>query len=141
MIILDTNVLSEALKPAPSATVLRWLAAQTPSAVFTTTVTLAEVLYGVETLPHGKRRTRLRSAVEKMFAEEFEARILPFDEDAARVFAGIVASRNTAGRPISQIDAMIAAIAQSQGAAVATRNTADFDGCGIQIIDPWAMGG
>ncbi|MGO9231776.1 MAG: type II toxin-antitoxin system VapC family toxin [Bryobacteraceae bacterium] len=141
MIILDTNVLSEALKPAPSATVLRWLAAQAPSAVFTTTVTLAEVLYGVETLPHGKRRTRLRSAVEQMFAEEFEGRILPFDEDAARVFAGIVASRNAAGRPISQFDAMIAAIARSQRAAAATRNTADFDGCGIQVIDPWTVGG
>ena len=138
MIILDTNVLSEALKPVPSDTVLRWLAAQSPSAVFTTTITLAEVLYGVETLPRGKRQTRLLAAVEKMFAEEFEGRILPFDEDAARVFPGIVASRNTAGRPISQFDAMIAAIARSHRAAVATRNTADFDRCGIQVIDPWA---
>ncbi|HEY1185117.1 MAG TPA: type II toxin-antitoxin system VapC family toxin [Bryobacteraceae bacterium] len=137
MIILDTNVLSEALKPVPSDTVLRWLAAQSPSAVFTTTITLAEVLYGVETLPRGKRQTRLLAAVEKMFAEEFEGRILPFDEDAARVFPGIVASRNTAGRPISQFDAMIAAIARSHRAAVATRNTADFDRCGIRVLDPW----
>ncbi len=139
MIILDTNVLSEALKPVPSDTVLRWLAAQSPSAVFTTTITLAEVLYGVETLPRGKRQTRLRVAVEKMFAEEFEGRILPFDEDAARMFAGIVASRDTAGRPISQFDAMIAAIARSHRAAVATRNTADFDRCGIQVLDPWTV--
>jgi predicted nucleic acid-binding protein len=137
VIILDTNVLSEALKPVPSDTVLRWLAAQSPSAVFTTTITLAEVLYGVETLPRGKRQTRLLAAVEKMFAEEFEGRILPFDEDAARVFPGIVASRNTAGRPISQFDAMIAAIARSHRAAVATRNTADFDRCGIRVLDPW----
>jgi predicted nucleic acid-binding protein len=137
VIILDTNVLSEALKPVPSDAVLRWLAAQSPSAVFTTTITLAEVLYGVETLPRGKRQTRLVAAVEKMFAEEFEGRILPFDEDAARVFAGIVASRNTAGRPISQFDAMIAAIARCHRAAVATRNTADFDRCGIQVLDPW----
>ena len=137
MIILDTNVLSEALKPVPSAVVLRWLAAQAASAVFTTTITMAEVLYGVEALPPGKRRTRLLAAVEKMFAEEFEGRVLPFDEDAARAFAGIVASRDRAGRPISQFDAMIAALARSHRAAVATRNTADFDHCGIQVIDPW----
>jgi hypothetical protein len=113
------------------------MAAQIPSAVFTTTITLAEVLYGVEALPPGKRRTRLLLAIEKMFAEEFAGRILPFDEDAARMFAGIVASREAAGRPISQFDAMIAAIARSHRAAVATRNTADFERCGIPVVDPW----
>ena len=120
MIVLDTNVLSEALKPAPSKIVLGWLAAQKPSAVFTTTITQAELLYGVEVLPLSKRRMRLLSAVEKILNEEFERRILPFDEGAAREFAGIVASRQAAGRPISQFDAMIAAIARSHGAAVAT---------------------
>lgn len=137
MIVLDTNVLSEALKPLPSPIVLHWLAAQEPSAVFTTTITQAEVLYGIETLPPGKRRMRLLAAVEKMFAEEFEGRILPFDEDAARVFARIVAARDAAGHPISQFDAMIAAIASSHRAAVATRNTADFQHCGIDVINPW----
>ncbi len=137
MLVLDTNVLSEALRPLPSDIVLRWLAAQQPSSVFTTSVTEAEVLYGVETLPAGKRRLRLLAAVEKMFAEEFAGRILPFDEDAARAFAKIVATRDTAGRPISQFDAMIAAIARSHRAAVATRNTADFQGCGIDVINPW----
>ena len=137
MILLDTNVLSEALKPLPSPIVLRWLAAQEPSSVFTTSVTQAEVLYGIETLPPGKRRTRLLAAVEKMFAEEFEGRILPFDEDSARAFAGIVAARDAAGRPISQLDAMIAAIARSHRAAVATRNTADFQHCGLDLINPW----
>ncbi len=137
MIVLDTNVLSEVLKPTPSDEVLRWLAAQPPSSVFTTTITMAEVLYGVEALPQGKRRTRLLAAVEKMFAEQFEGRILPFDEEAARLFARTVASRNSAGRPISQIDAMIAAIAKSIRAVLATRNTADFDYCGIQVINPW----
>jgi predicted nucleic acid-binding protein len=77
------------------------------------------------------------AAVEKMFAEQFEGRILPFDEEAARLFARIVASRNTAGRPISQMDAMIAAIARSNRAVLSTRNTADFDQCGIQVINPW----
>ena len=137
MTVLDTNVLSEALKPAPSGQVLRWLAAQTPSAVFTTTITMAEVLYGVEALPAGKRRTRLLAAVENMFAEQFEGRILPFDEQAARLFASIVAVRNAAGRPISQMDAMIAAIARSNRAALSTRNTADFEDCKIQLINPW----
>ena len=114
MIVLDTNVLSESLKPVPSGVVPRWLAAQARSAVFTTTITLAEVLYGVEALPPGKRRTRWLAAVERMFAEEFSGRILPFDEAAARVFAELVASRDAAGRPISQFDAMIAAIARSR---------------------------
>jgi hypothetical protein len=137
VIVLDTNVLSEALKPLPSSIVLRWLAAQQPLSVFTTTITEAEVLYGVEALPAGKRRMRLLAAVEKMFAEEFAGRILPFDEDAARAFAGVVAARDRAGRPISQFDAMIAAIARSHRAAVATRNTADFQHCGIDVINPW----
>jgi toxin FitB len=137
VIVIDTNVLSEALKPKPSDEVLRWLAAQLPSSVFTTTIAMAELLYGVEALPQGKRRTRLLAAVEKMFAEQFEGRILPFDEEAARLFARIVASRNTAGRPISQMDAMIAAITRSNRAVLSTRNTADFDHCGIQVINPW----
>ena len=138
MIVLDTNVLFEALKPTPSGEVLRWLAAQSTASVFTTTITMAEVLYGVEALPSGKRRTRLLAAVESMFAEQFEGRVLPFDEEAARLFASIVASRNAADRPISQMDAMIAAIVRSNRAVLSTRNTADFDRCGIQVINPWA---
>jgi predicted nucleic acid-binding protein len=137
VIVLDTNVLSEALRPAPSDVVLRWLAARERSSVFTTTITQAELLYGVEALPLGKRRMRLLAGLEKILIEEFEDRILPFDEEAARHFAKIAASRDAAGQPISQFDAMIAAIARSHHAAVATRNTADFDRCGIQVIDPW----
>jgi predicted nucleic acid-binding protein len=137
VIVLDTNVLSEALKSLPSPILLDWLAGQEPSSVFTTAITQAEVLYGLETLPAGRRRMRLLAAVEKMFAEEFEDRILPFDEDAARAFAGIVAARDRAGRPISQFDAMIAAIARSHRATVATRNSADFQNCGVDVINPW----
>lgn len=137
MIILDTNVISESIKPLPSETVLSWLAAQLPSAVFTTAITLAEVMNGVEALPHGKRRAGLAAGVEKIFAQEFTGRILPFDEAAARVFATIVASRNAVGRPMSELDAMIAAIARTHRATVATRNTADFERCGLQLIDPW----
>ena len=137
MIVLDTNALSEALKPSPSEIVLRWLAAQEPSAVFITTITQAEVLYGIELLPTGKRRMRLSAIIEKLLAEEFQGRILSFDEDSARVFAKIVTGREAAGRPISQFDAMIASIARSRGAAVATRNTNDFEHCGIRVINPW----
>jgi hypothetical protein len=136
VILLDTNVISEVLTPAPSPVVLRWLAAQEPSSVFTTTITQAELLYGVESLP-GKRQTRLLASIEQILNEEFEDRILPFDEEAARRFARIVVARHAMGRPISQLDAMIAAIARARHATVATRNTADFDHCGIRIIDPW----
>ena len=137
MIIVDTNVLSEALKPAPSHTVLGWLAAQEASAVYTTAITQAELLYGVEALQPGKRRTRLREAVERVLAEEFAGRILSFDEHAAREFATIVAARDAAGRPISQFDAMIAAISKNHRATLATRNASGFQDCGILVINPW----
>lgn len=137
MILLDTNVLSEAVKPSPSTAVLHWLSAQEPSTVFITTITQAEILYGIERLPAGKRRLRLAAAIERMFAEEFIGRIFPFDEDAARAFAGIVARRESAGRPISQFDAMIAATARSRRATLATRNAVDFEDCGIRIVNPW----
>lgn len=137
MIILDTNVLSEVMRPLPTADVLRWLAAQPASRLFTTTITQAEILYGLELLPRGKRRAALESAVEAMFEEDFANRILPFDSDAARVFPPIAASRRALGRPITQSDAQIAAIARSRGAALATRNTGDFEHCGILVLDPW----
>jgi predicted nucleic acid-binding protein len=137
VIILDTNVVSEGTKPSPSEAVMNWLAGQIPSEVFVTTITVAEVLYGVEAVPHGKRRNWLLAAADRMFAQDFAGRILPFDEDAARAYATIVASRNASGRPISQFDAMIAAIARTNRATVATRNIADFEHCGVQLVDPW----
>ncbi len=137
MILLDTNVLSEALKPSPAEPVLRWLSAQEPVTTFTTTITQAEILYGIELLPAGKRKLRLSTAIRQIFAQEFEDRILSFNGDAAEAYAKIVAGRGSAGRPISQFDAMIAAIARSRRAALATRNIADFEDCGVQIISPW----
>ena len=137
MIILDTNTLSETLKPAPSNILLRWLASQDTVSIYTTAISQAEMLYGVETLPPGKRRQHLAQVVEEIFAEDFAGRVLPFDQESAREFAKIVASRKAAGRPISQFDAMIAGIARSQSAAVATRNTGDFEHCGIRLINPW----
>lgn len=138
MIILDTNVLSEVMKPTPSPRVLRWVGQYPALRLFTTAITQAEILYGLELLPKGKRRSALQSAAEAMFAEEFAGRILPFDRDAALVFPEIACARRTVGRPLTEFDTQIAAIARARGAAVATRNTDDFDGCGIAVLNPWA---
>lgn len=137
MIILDTNILSEVMKPSPSARVLTWLAAQPAGGLFTTTVTQAEILFGLELLPKGKRRTALESAVKGVFEEDFAGRILPFDSDAAAKFATIAAARLKLGRPIAHFDAQVAAVARSRGAAVATRNTSDFDHCDVAVLNPW----
>jgi predicted nucleic acid-binding protein len=137
MIVLDTNVLSEAVRPAPTRRVLDWLAAQPPSSLFTTTVSEAEFLYGLALLPAGKRRASLEEAARRMFEQDFAERVLPFDRAAARAFATIAASRRKKGHPIGEFDAQIAAIAHTHGAAVATRNVGDFQHCGIEIIDPW----
>jgi predicted nucleic acid-binding protein len=138
VIILDTNAVSEVMKPAPSESVLRWLASQEPLNIFVTVITQAEMLYGVEVLASGKRKQSLLALTEKLFgAEGFQGRILPFDQQSAQEFARILARRKAAGRPMSQFDAMIAAIARSHGATLATRNSTDFEHCGIRLINPW----
>lgn len=137
MIILDTNVLSETLKPLPSELVVRWLDARVPLGLFITAVTAAEVLRGIELMPAGKRRTRLLAQAERVFAEDFADRVLPFDGNAAHLYATIVAARVALGRPIGPFDAMIAAIARCHRAQLATRNVADFEHCGIGLINPW----
>ncbi|OOG24809.1 VapC toxin family PIN domain ribonuclease [Thioalkalivibrio denitrificans] len=138
MIILDTNVLSELMRASPDEGVVRWLAAQPASSLYTTTVAQAEILYGVCLLPDGRRRDGLMTAVEDMFAVDFRGRILPFDSDAAHAYARIAVGRRQAGRPISQFDAQIAGIALSRDAGVATRNVTDFEGCGVRLYNPWA---
>ena len=135
--ILDTNVLSEPMLALPSAVVQTWWSQQQPGTLFITAVTVAEVLYGIELLPHGKRRAALLADAELMFGKVLAGRILPFDEDAARAFAAIAAGRRAQGPPISDLDAQIAAITRSRGATLATRNTADFEGCGIRVVNPW----
>lgn len=137
MIVLDTNVLSEAIRPAPARRVLDWLAAQPSSRLFTTTVSEAEFLYGLALLPTGKRRASLEEAARRMFEEDFADRVLPFDRAAASAFAVIAAARRKRGQPISEFDAQIAAIAHTYGATVATRNVGDFRDCGVAIVDPW----
>ncbi|PZR45668.1 type II toxin-antitoxin system VapC family toxin [Paraburkholderia fungorum] len=139
MIVLDTNVLSETLRPLPDAKVMAWLAAQPRGALFTTTVTRAEIRYGLHLLPDGSRKSVLSAAIDAIFTEDFSGRLLSFDSDAAEEYARIAMSRRNDGRPISQFDAMIAATARSRGAALATRNVKDFTGCNIAVIDPWAL--
>jgi len=106
--------------------------------MFVTAITQAEILVGIEVMVAGKRKHRLTEVVEQIFVHDFQGRILPFDAEAARQFATISASRKAAGRPISQFDAMIAAIVRVHGATLATRNVRDFEHCGIRLINPWA---
>lgn len=137
MILLDTNVLSELMRPAPSAAVIAWIGGQSAASLFLSAITEAELRYGLALLPNGQRQRRLLDQVEAMLAEDFAGRILPFDRPAAAAYARIAAGRRLSGRPISQADAQIAAVALSRGAAVATRNVADFLECGVEVIDPW----
>ena len=137
MIVLDTNVVSELMKPVPAAEVARWIAGQPAAMLYTTSVSQAEVLHGIALLPAGKRRGALEIATEAMFDEDFGGRVLPFGGEAARAYAQIAAQRHRSGRPISHFDAQIAAIARSARASVATRNVADFEGCDITVLNPW----
>jgi len=137
VIVLDTNVISELMKLKPSPVIVAWMSAQARDDLFTTTVTVAEVLYGIEILPKGKRRDQLLPQAEAMFAKDFAGRILSFDEQSARLFALIAATRRAHGRPIEDQDAQIAAIARGHGATLATRNTDDFEGCGVRLVNPW----
>jgi predicted nucleic acid-binding protein len=137
MIILDTNVLSEILRPRPDDGVLAWLARPPRASLFTTTITRAEVFYGVSVLPSGTRKQNLWDATLGIFNVDFSGQVLGFDSDAADAYAAIAAHRKSVARPISQFDAMIAEIARSRGATLATRNTKDFVDCGIEIVDPW----
>ena len=137
MIVLDTNVLSELMRSVPDVSVTNWVATQSTANLFITTITQAEILHGVLLLPPGRRRDAIEAAADAMFEEDFAGRILPFSSLAAHAYAEIAVARRQAGRPISQFDAQIAAIAKSSGANVATRNVPDFEGCGIKVIDPW----
>jgi toxin FitB len=138
MIVLDTNVLSEVLRPAPEPRVVDWLNDQPRTSLFTTTVTRGEILYGIRLLPVGKRRDGLWDAAINIFDIDFAGQVLIFDNVAADEFAQISASRRAAGRPITQFDALIAGITRSRGAKLATRNVTDFDACDIEVINPWS---
>ena len=134
MIVLDTNVLSEPLRPTPDAAVITWLRAQRDVAV--TAISVAELLTGARRLPASSRREQLIAAIDSILTGNL---ILPFDDGAARAYAVMQETRRAAGRPLPVEDAMIAAIARVHNAAIATRNTADFEGLGVELVNPWAI--
>jgi toxin FitB len=136
MIIVDTNVLSEEMKPVPAASVLSWFRRQSAVNLFTTAVCQAEILVGLAILPDGRKLDL--DATARSVLGLFVGRILPFDSAAASAYAEIVAARQRTGRPLNDFDAQIAAIARSRDMALATRNGSDFEGIGLHIIDPWA---
>jgi predicted nucleic acid-binding protein len=138
MILLDTNVLSELMRPAPDPQVIRWLDAKSEMDVWISAVTVAEIRLGIALLPESKRKALLMDIAEQMFQEEFADQCLPFDCKAAHEYAGIVAKRKTNGQPISVEDAQIAAVALTAGLSLSTRNTKDFSGIkGLSIVNPW----
>jgi toxin FitB len=137
VILLDTNVISELMRPSPSPDVEAWLASEPSEGLFTSAVTEAELRYGLGLLPEGRRRGQLADAIDGLLSEDFGGRILPFDRMAALAYAEIAVDRRRAGRPISPFDGQIAAIARSHDATLATRNVQDFESCGVRLLNPW----
>lgn len=138
MIVLDTNVVSELMRPTPTPAVEQWVAARPAASLFFSVVGEAELRYGVAILAAGRRRDALASAVKAMLRDDFAGRVLPFDSAAARAYAEIAARCRAVGRPVAQADGLIAAIARSRGMALATRNVRDFEEMGLDLLDPWA---
>lgn len=138
MIVLDTNVVSELLRQRPDANVMNWFSAQAPSRLHVTAITQAEMLLGVALLPAGRRKDGLQRSLQAFFEIDLGSRSLPFDRVAALAYAEVTASRRAAGHPITILDAQIAAICRAAGAAIATRDSAGFKDCGLDIINPWS---
>lgn len=138
MIVLDTNVVSEPLRSAPAPQLIGWLDRQAVQTLFLTTITLAEVRYGIAVLPAGRRRDELDRRFEGEVVPLFAGRILAFDEPASREYAALRARARAAGRAVGDYDALIAAIARTRGFAVATRDTAPFEAAGVAVVDPFA---
>jgi len=137
VIILDTNVLSELTRQSPDQNVMSWLDALDATDVGTTSVTAAELFYGVARLPAGDRKAQLTGAVTGLIEDDLEGRVAPFDLAAASHYAVVVSDREKAGRPIAVADAQIAAICRNLRATLATRNTKDFSGTGVDLVNPW----
>lgn len=137
MIILDTNVVSEMMRDTMAAPVAAWISQQPRNTLFVCAPVMAELRYGVVRLPEGQRRDELAASYD-VIVTQFGSKILSYDLRAAEAFADILVIRAKAGAPIQIMDAQIAAIARSRGAAIATRNVRDFEGCGVKLVDPWA---
>ena len=137
MILLDTNVVSEPLKLAGDVNVLAWLDGQILETLYLSTISLAELRFGIAVLPEGKRKDTLLSSFESRVLPLFTGRILTFDESASRTYAALRASARSAGRAIALADGYIAAIALSNKFAIATRDTSPFEAAGLTVINPW----
>lgn len=136
MIILDTNVTSELMKAQPDPAVTQWLAAQPPTELFSTVITVAEISYGLERLPRGRRRTSLEQSYQALFVGMAD-QVLPFDVEAALLYGPLVATKERAGIAMDPMDAQIACIAARRRAVIATRNERDFADCGVRLVNPW----
>ena len=137
MIILDTNVVSELMRPAPEPRVLRWFGSQAAEDLHITAVTMAEIFFAIELIATSRRRDVLRAAAEKMFETVFGDHILTFEDRAARAFSQIASARRRQGKLISESDAQIAAVTRIYSATLATRNPYVFEGCGVRLVNPW----
>ena len=137
MLVLDTNVVTEMMKASPDLRVVAWLNDQDASRLFLTTVTIAEISYGIRILPQGRRRHFLEEGFEKVTARAFAGRILAFDERAAHRYGEVMGRRREMGRTLSILDGQIASIAWANGCAVATRNVRHFLDCGVEIVNPF----
>ena len=137
MFVLDTNVVSELMRPAPDPVIASWVGEHATSSLFLTAVTEAELRFGLAAMPTGKRRDGLGAALERVLETGFANRVLPFDSGAARAYARIAVAIRQLGRPIAEADCQIAAIALARGMAVVSRNSRDFENTGIDILDPW----
>lgn len=139
MILLDTNVVSEPLKPLPSPAVLAWIDAQAVETLYLSAITLAELRFGIAIMPVGKRKNSLRQQLEERVLPLFAARILPFDTCAANAHAALRARARVAGFAMGLADAYIAAIAAAHGFTIATRDTKPFQISGLNVVDPWLV--
>jgi hypothetical protein len=137
MILLDTNVISEAMLPKPEPLVLAWIDSQDHHQLWTCTIVIAEMLSGLDLMPDGSRQRHLRETADYMFSTLFDGRIFDLDLAAARVYGAVLKIRKSMGRPIDEMDALIAATALTHGATLATRNIPDFEHCGIPLVNPW----
>lgn len=140
MRLLDTNAVSEWLKPQPDAGWMAWSARQSPGSFYLSAVSVAELWQGVECLPAGLKKRQLAQALAELLATVFGHRVLAFDAAAAVMLGRLMAERRRAGRPLGWADAQIAATARTQGLALVTRNVGDFEGCGLELINPWTGG-